>query len=173
VTVSTDPAGALCRFDRKTDMVGVVNPTPGTIAVSKGWGDLDVTCSKDGFEDAKGLMTATFQAATLGNIILGGIIGIIIDASSGAMSEYPASIGFMLFPLEFRSTDERDALFAKQREAVIADAERLKEQIRARCSMNNCDYQYKPVDEARDAKLNDLEERRKRAKVAATSARVM
>jgi hypothetical protein len=33
VSVTTDPAGAMCRFDRKGSMVGVVNPAPGTVPV--------------------------------------------------------------------------------------------------------------------------------------------
>lgn len=167
VSVTTDPAGAMCRFDRKGSMVGIVNPTPGTVSVSKGWGDLDVACSKDGYEEATALMTASFQAMTLGNVLLGGIIGIVIDASSGAMVEYPTSIEFVLFPLEFTSAADRDALFARQRDAVMAETERLKEQVRARCTTGDCTYQYKPIDDARDAKLNALEERRKRAKVTA------
>ena len=173
VSVTTDPAGAMCRFDRKGSMVGVVNPTPGTVSVSKGWGDLDVTCSKDGHEDATALMTASFQAMTLGNVLLGGIIGIIIDASSGAMVEYPTSIDFVLFPVEFTSAEERDVLFARQRDAVMAETDRLKVQVRAQCTTGDCAYKYKPIDEARDAKLNALEERRKRAKVTASAQKAI
>ena len=37
---------------------------------------------------------------TFGNILFGGIIGVAVDASSGAMNEYPSSVTVRLIPEE-------------------------------------------------------------------------
>jgi hypothetical protein len=39
---------------------------------------------------------ADFQAATLGNILIGGVIGVVVDAASGAMGTYPPSVAVIL-----------------------------------------------------------------------------
>jgi hypothetical protein len=135
------------------------------LTVSKGWGDLGVSCTRNGYDESTGTMSASFQTMTLGNVLLGGLIGVAVDAASGAMMEYPSSVGFIMFPVEFATAEDRDQLFARQRDALMAETERAKEQIRARCTTANCDYRFKPVEDARDSKLLDLEERRKRARV--------
>ena len=65
-----------------------VQSTPGTVSVEKAFGDLTVTCEKDGQT-----FTSTHQSkanvATYGNILLGGIPGALIDGGSGKGYDYP------------------------------------------------------------------------------------
>ena len=65
-----------------------VQRTPGTVSVEKAYGDLTVTCQKDGQT-----FTSTHQSkanvATYGNILLGGIPGALIDGGSGKGYDYP------------------------------------------------------------------------------------
>lgn len=92
VAVNTDPTGAECRLDRDGQTLGVVNPTPGSVTVSKGRQNINVFCSRDGFEDGAGTLPSEFQTMTIGNAVFGGIIGLGVDAASGAINEYPDSI---------------------------------------------------------------------------------
>lgn len=92
VTVATDPSGATCELSRGGQIIGVVNPTPGSILVDKSADNISVICSKEGYQDASGTLTSEFEGMTFGNILFGGIIGVAVDASSGAMNQYPSSI---------------------------------------------------------------------------------
>src|SRR5260221_12945167 len=66
--------------------------TPGNATVHKTKNDLDVECDKDGFQHASLKVPAKFGAATVGNVLAGGIIGIGVDAATGANYSYPTAI---------------------------------------------------------------------------------
>ena len=107
ITVKTDPPGANCELSKNGKSVGIVNPTPGTVQLGKGASALDVICKKSGYLDANAKLPSSFQACTLGNAILGGVVGIVVDAGSGAMHEYQPEISMRLLPESFGSI-ERD-----------------------------------------------------------------
>lgn len=58
-------------------------------SIPKTKNDLDVNCRWDGFKDAHATIPSHFNGATAGNILAGGIIGIGIDAATGANDNYP------------------------------------------------------------------------------------
>ena len=98
VTINTDPHGAICTLTRDAKPLAVVNPTPGSMPIEKGKGTIAILCKKGGYLDAEGAMASEFQAITFGNILFGGLIGIAVDAASGAMHEYPAMVTIQLIP---------------------------------------------------------------------------
>ena len=49
-------------------------------------------CGKEGYQNGRGILNSGFQGWTLGNLVLGGIVGLAVDAGSGAINEYPSSI---------------------------------------------------------------------------------
>jgi hypothetical protein len=65
--------------------------TPGSTPVRKAWGDLSINCKKDG---ASGVSTVSSSSngTTWGNILIGGGIGAIVDAKTGAGYDYQNSI---------------------------------------------------------------------------------
>jgi hypothetical protein len=63
--------------------------TPNTIALEKSKNDIQVLCTKPGFEDAAAVIPADFQGWTIGNVLIGGLIGLGVDAATGAIHEYP------------------------------------------------------------------------------------
>ncbi len=99
MTVTTEPPGAACILARDGATVGAVNPTPGSVTISKSTRDLAVTCTRDGYAPAVQSVSASFQPATLGNLLLGGVVGIIVDASSGAANRYPDAVALSLQPV--------------------------------------------------------------------------
>jgi hypothetical protein len=105
VLVDTEPTGAICRFSRLNREIGVVNPTPGMLSVDKSIYPLSATCTKDGFYPAGGLLNSNYQPMTMGNILFGGIVGIVIDSASGAQSIYDASIKVTLKKIESVNLD--------------------------------------------------------------------
>jgi hypothetical protein len=133
VTVNTDPSGAMCAMTRDAKTVAVVNSTPGSVPVEKARGTIALLCKKQVFLDAAGTLAAEFQAMTFGNILFGGIIGVVVDAASGAMNRYPESVTITLIPEEFTSIEERDAFFDRMRASLAQEAAEVKERISKVC----------------------------------------
>jgi len=118
VTVITDPSGASCELARDGQTIAYVNPTPGTVVVTKSKDTIAVTCNKEERITGAGVLASEFEDMTFGNIILGGLIGLAVDASSGAINEYPPSITIVLPPRKFVSIEDRDAYFDLRFEEV-------------------------------------------------------
>ena len=78
--------------------IGTVSPTPGSITVKRAGDSIRVICSKNGYRDATYLNKPGLNAATLGNVILGGLVGLAVDAASGANNKYEEVMTIRLEP---------------------------------------------------------------------------
>ncbi len=179
VTMTTEPAGAACTFKREGQVIGVVNPTPGSLSVSKSHSAIDVSCSKEGFLDATGSVGSKFQAMTFGNILFGGIIGIVVDAASGATAEYEPTITIRLTPSEFADAAARDRFFDEQRDIFVAQARQVRARISEKCQSSgrpsgagsmgvpspNCDDQLRLADDEEKSGLARIEAQRQAARI--------
>lgn len=70
-----------------------------------------MSCTKEGHLGATEVISSSFGGTTLGNILLGGVVGAVIDASSGANNKYPDTVSLALPPETFDSAEERDTYF--------------------------------------------------------------
>ncbi len=61
--------------------------------MTRGNAPLIITCTKPGYKPTTLKLDEKIAGATMGNVILGGGIGIIFDASSGAAQRYPTNGG--------------------------------------------------------------------------------
>jgi hypothetical protein len=156
-TIVTDPPGAGCVFRRADAVIGVVNPTPGTLSIVKGHTPIEVSCTKDGYAEASGSIGAHFEPMSIGNILLGGVIGIVVDATSGATAAYEPNIALTMVPLVFPDTAARDAFFAERRSAFRARARRTREQIAASCPASDCNRLLVRADDAERAGLTRID----------------
>jgi hypothetical protein len=87
VSVSTTPMqGAACTL-KNTEGTWFLT-SPGSVDVHKTKNDLTVTCTKDGFQPGSQVAVSKFGGATFGNLVLGGGVGAIVDAASGANYYY-------------------------------------------------------------------------------------
>ncbi|ANK80243.1 MAG: hypothetical protein TEF_05145 [Rhizobiales bacterium NRL2] len=168
VTVATDPAGAACELKNDGKLVGAVNPTPGSLLLDRSNDDLDVECLKDGYLPGNLVMSSKFTGTTFGNIILGGGIGILVDAASGANNRYPESVSLVLTPEVFRSQAEVDAHFAKLSQRVEQEADQALKKLEEDCFQQMADSEHCKEGPER------IEERRRHelARLAAEKARV-
>jgi hypothetical protein len=66
--------------------------TPGTIMLTKGSASLPVRCTKACYQEGVGVLASGLEVMSAGNLIVGGVVGIGIDAASGAMHKYPDQI---------------------------------------------------------------------------------
>jgi hypothetical protein len=127
ITVVTEKnvTGAACELTDSKSAKWYVPNTPGSANVHRGDGPMSVICTKTGYRNANLMVEETVAGATLGNIILGGGIGIFVDAMSGAAQRYPDQITVWMEPESWTSESERlDWMQAKEK----FDAETAKKQ---------------------------------------------
>lgn len=66
---------------------------PASVNVEKDKDALTISCqSKDGMAQGEKIVESSYEAMNAGNLLLGGIIGVGVDAATGAMWKYPSSI---------------------------------------------------------------------------------
>lgn len=87
LTFNSSPSGAHCKLNRNNETVGEVI-TPGQVTVRKSKDDIDVICTKDGYENSSAHLKSDIAAATFGNAILGGLGGWAIDSARGSDNKY-------------------------------------------------------------------------------------
>jgi hypothetical protein len=96
VTVMTPGVdGAKCNLTSASGKSWFV-VTPGPLNLDKSKDDISVICKKEGYKDGGGVITSNFEGMTWGNIVFGGVIGVGVDAASGAMNKYPPTISVQM-----------------------------------------------------------------------------
>jgi hypothetical protein len=73
--------------------------TPDTISLPKASDSISVRCSKQCYQDGAGVISSNMEGMVAGNIILGGVIGLGVDAVSGAMNKYSPEIQVVMTPV--------------------------------------------------------------------------
>ena len=119
ITVTTLPEGASCVLERHGEVLATVLSTPATVEVKKDNAPIKLVCSEPHHLDASRVVLAGFDSYSAGNLLFGGMVGVVIDASTGAVNQYPSEISVMLPPATFADAGERDAFF----DILKADAE--------------------------------------------------
>lgn len=64
--------------------------TPATLVLDKSTHSITVTCKKECYQDGTGIIASTTETMTAGNVLVGGVVGLGVDAVSGAMNKYNA-----------------------------------------------------------------------------------
>lgn len=62
--------------------------TPVSINLPKGSDNITVRCEKRCYEPGIGVISSNVEGMTAGNVLLGGVIGLGVDAATGAMNKY-------------------------------------------------------------------------------------
>lgn len=104
--------GATCKGVDKRGREYYWANTPSSTTVQKGDGPMTITCEKKGFKKTVHTIDETVTGATFGNIVAGGVVGFLVDATSGAAQEYPTMVKFPLQPedpSEVKETDEQES----------------------------------------------------------------
>jgi hypothetical protein len=87
LSFDTDPAGADCTLVQSGVDVARFK-TPKTLSVRRANSPLIVACSKPGYQQTRAMIASTISAGAWGNLIVGGLIGVMVDQSSGAAFRY-------------------------------------------------------------------------------------
>lgn len=91
INIDSDPQGAECTLMREGQTLATVR-TPQQPTIKRHAATLQVTCRKDGYEEGRVVLNSRFESSSAGNALVGGIIGMMVDASSGANSKYDSYV---------------------------------------------------------------------------------
>ena len=92
ILFDTSPSGATCSITREGNMLYADITTPISLQIEKDKDDIVITCDKEGHRRAVVHTSSSFEGWTMGNLIFGGIVGLGVDAASGAINEYPSQV---------------------------------------------------------------------------------
>ena len=121
VVTEKDIIGASCTLVDSKGNRSFIPRTPGTTYMTRGNAPLIITCTKPGYKTTTLEIDEDVAGATMGNIILGGGIGIIFDASSGAAQRYPDKVVIWMEPEEW-SDENSKSQWEEERRAFIEES---------------------------------------------------
>lgn len=98
VTLRTAPVGAACTIQSGADIVGRIAATPGTILVHREKQDLAVVCQKPGWNTVVTTIPSRFTGVTAGNVLIGGLIGVVVDEATRANYRFRDDTTILLTP---------------------------------------------------------------------------
>ena len=98
ITIDSEPQQASCVLTREGLELGSVT-TPRPLTIKRNASTVHVVCRKEGYEDGRVIMNSRYETASTGNVLLGGIIGAMVDASSGANTRYEQYVMVRLNPM--------------------------------------------------------------------------
>ncbi len=168
VSFESTPPGARCIIERDGARIGTVDATPGSLKLSKSKNALSVTCEKQGQLTVTERVESQFTGSTFGNILIGGGIGLIVDAASGANNRYPNPVKLLLPPANFPTTSERDRYFDTLKGEIAQKYDGMAKKTRDTCPASQpgqCDSDLATVEEKRQKELNALEAKRSAVKI--------
>ncbi len=82
-----DLAGAACQANNDRGEWKVTSP--GTVNVHRSADSLTVTCTDTGYTSNAVVLEGQTSGAYWGNIVAGGLVGVVVDSSNGAAYKYP------------------------------------------------------------------------------------
>ena len=74
--------------------------TPATIELDKSQHNIAVTCRKACFQDGVAMIPSYTEGMAAGNVIAGGVIGLGVDAATGAMNKYADRTSITMIPIQ-------------------------------------------------------------------------
>jgi hypothetical protein len=73
---------------------------PNTVSIEKASYNIDVHCKKECYEDGVAVIGTSVEVMTAGNILIGGVIGLGVDAASGAINKYDPEATVVMQPIK-------------------------------------------------------------------------
>jgi hypothetical protein len=101
-TVSVDTPGvtdAMCELSSPGIGTKTVS-TPATLELEKSQHSISVTCRKACYQNGVGVIASYTEGMAAGNVLLGGVVGLGVDAATGAMNKYADRTSITMVRLE-------------------------------------------------------------------------
>lgn len=118
VTIDTTPPKAHCSIKGDNYTQDITTPT--TINIPAKAAPIDIVCLFDGYHQTSDRVDTKMDGWIFGNILAGGIVGVVIDAATGAGDKYPEKIAITLDKRTFASQNELNSWY-DNRESDLRD----------------------------------------------------
>ena len=94
MAILTPPVSASCVLSNAEGSWNIVTPT--VAHVTRSVEPLQIRCTKPGYRVASATIPSSVAGWTIGDIIAGGPFGAAVDASTGAINQYPHSFSLSM-----------------------------------------------------------------------------
>jgi len=144
--------------------------TPTKIRLPKKSAPVTFTCRAQGFRTTRGTLDTRLKTSVYTNLLMGSMLGFVVDVGTGAARKYPSNVTIILEPVSFRTVAARDGWYNLYRMYIVHKWEEKVMFIEADCSDPD-DNDFACSDEIVDvhtrmlAELEKLESLRKRASI--------
>lgn len=166
--ITTDPIGAECEL--LGEDYNTIVTTPANVQLDSDAAPVTIICNADGHLEERTEIDTSMDGSIFGNILMGGLIGIAIDAASGSGQKYPESVELVLVPTSFPSVAARDAWYERQVQRVDDKYVQLADEMPSYCAQTeagtagqanrNCDAETEekiaPLKQAELEELNRI-----------------
>lgn len=103
IAITTPPTtGANCVLTSGKNNWSVVSP--GTVTVQRSKENVQIRCNKEGWQEGFSTIPSTFEGWTVGNVLIGGVVGLGIDAATGAINQYPTAFQVPMYQVPANPT---------------------------------------------------------------------
>lgn len=158
--IESDPSGATCTLENSKGYRNQV-VTPSSVRLHRDLAPLSIACSAPGHASIREEFKMDGNAMVLGNILVGGLIGVAVDAASGASERFPERISVLLDPSEFDTIADRDRWYEKKKAQIEKQA--LAQEMELDNTNRGCQYNSKSCTDIKDRM--ELEKRAELAKL--------
>ncbi|MBI4724577.1 MAG: hypothetical protein HY765_06245 [Rhodomicrobium sp.] len=94
-----DAQGASCELSSPAIPTQTV-VTPASVTLEKSQHNVSVMCRKECFTPGAGIIASSTETMAAGNVIFGGVVGLAVDASTGAMNTYQPVVSIQMTPIK-------------------------------------------------------------------------
>jgi hypothetical protein len=94
-----DAPGATCELSSPAISTQTI-VTPASVTLEKSQHNVNVMCKKECFNTGVGIIASSTEMMTAGNVIAGGVVGLAVDAGSGAINKYEPLVTISMIPIK-------------------------------------------------------------------------
>ncbi len=107
--IDSSPSQAICVVEGEN--YKQIITTPANIILPAKAAPLRISCDVDGYHTSVEQIDTKMDGWTLGNILFGGVIGVVVDAATKSGHKYPENIVITLYRKNFSTQEELDAWY--------------------------------------------------------------
>ncbi len=158
VQINTNPTETICEV-KGENFTQTLN-IPANVTIPAKASPVTITCTKEDYFPASETIETSINGMIFGNIIFGGIPGIIIDLATKSGFDYQDNVALHLYKRRFTSLEEKEAYYADLEEKLKTESDNQKRKLNEKKNPEESDYkrELKKIDAAYQKELDFLRE---------------
>lgn len=138
VQINTNPAETICEV-KGENFTQTLN-IPANVTIPAKASPVTITCSKEDYFPVSKTIEASMNGMIFGNIIFGGIPGIIIDLATKSGFDYQDNVALHLYKRRFTSLEEKEAYYAELEEKLKTETVNKKSELSEKNNSEESSY---------------------------------